>query len=161
MRTKVRRLTTVALTAVTAGALVATAAPASAIPSGTHGFHTAKSGLSGVHGWGTFKPGRYNGEKTAVVYAKIKDTSAKDHRLAALEVQFSDADGNYETQVLWNTKNILGRVAQGGVQSYYLYGLKIRECKGYQYRNSKKKLRFHATKCGSWRVYYQGTRIVG
>jgi len=143
--------------AVAAGAVVALASPAEAIPRGTHGFHTKNSGLGGVHGWGTFKPGRYGGEKTAVVHAKIKDTK-KDRRLAALEVQFVDADGNVDYKVLWNTKDIKGRTAQVSLQSYNLYELRIRECRGYQYKK-KKKWNFKSTKCGSWRVYYQGTRI--
>ena len=163
MRTMVRRLTVTAVAAaLAAGAAVAPAAPAAAIPKGVHGFQTAKSGLGGVHGWGTFRRGTYGGRKTAQVYANIKDTNGKDGLQAALQVDFRDAKGASDPWTLWNPKNVQGRTVQVSVQSYYLHELRIRECRGWQYRDEwDGKKKFHIKKCGGWRIYYRGNKIIG
>ncbi|GAA3233259.1 hypothetical protein [Actinocorallia longicatena] len=145
-------------TVMAAGALVVTGGPASAIPSGTHGWRTAKS-LSGVTANGTFRPSRWKGEPTALVRYNITDTNAHDGRLAAIQLKFYDADGNWESYYAWNTRNRRG-TATGGQHSYYRYALSIRECRGTQYRKNGK-LKFRASKCGGWRTYYRGTRILG
>ena len=109
------------------------------------GFQT--HGLTGVDAYGKHYRSTYNGKKTEVVDAYIKDTR-KDGYTAGIKIAFTDHRYQNDYWYLWNSHGA-GTTAHGAVQSYNLDHLYIKECLGHVSSGH-----FHASKCGSYRKYY-------
>ncbi|WP_153532692.1 hypothetical protein [Actinomadura macrotermitis] len=113
-----------------------------------HGFKT--KGLPGVNGWGTYQYSSYKGRKTQLLWFKIKDSRSGKH--AALRFLISKSKGKpFDEWVYWNRKDN-STTKWAGFHTYYLGRIYIREELGYEYRDSKGRLRFRTTNAGKW--YY-------